>query len=512
MGNDQQLTILTKILARGSMINIVGFAVRSVLLFIHGIVAVRFFGIGAYGLYGIGLAIVSIASLFGQLGFSSTLTRFVSIYLVEKENQKISTILLLALGIALPVSILLGMLLYFKADSIASVFGSNNEAGFIQIFGFSIPLLTLVHLITGFTQGFKIMRYKVIAQDIIAPIIELSMLIMLKLVANDARNLPIAYAISNFISSIFLVYFVVSVIRKHSINVIKWHQGILKLPFKQIVIFSLPVLAASLLTSSTQRISNLILGAMGTTAMVGIFSIMDRLTKPGIALLTSTNLMMAPLIADLVDRNRIKDLSGLYKISTRWLSIVSTPFFLIIGFWSREILKLFGDKVGSDANMIWYLIFALIFNISTGSCGNILKMAGYPHYNAFDTLMNLIIVVLVEIVLVPIYGLLGAILAVAIGMIVTNILRMVQVWQKLNIHPYSFPLLKAVAAGLIMSFLLAIYKNQFAVVNKFWISFMVGNLLSFFTYIGVLLVLGLEPNEMQILNGFRRRVASIFSS
>ena len=442
--------ILARALARGTGVNLIGFAARILFVLLHSFLAARLFGAEAYGVYSVGIASVALLCAIGQLGLDRTITRFVALYRAKGESRHVRSTLRVVLITSMPVSLALGVALSLGAEPMSALFGEPRLMLPFRLLGFAVPLLALANLLTAFTQGFQQMRPRVLALDMVGPGIEVIGLVVLSYLGAQQTGLSLAYVLSVATSGALLVHYAGHCLRRSDAASADRPTRHRTVSLKPLIVFAIPVLAVDVLMSATHRINILMLGALGTSAMVGIFSVLTRMTSLGATLLVSLNRMFSPVVAELVEQQRLAELSRLYKISTRWALLAGLPFYLLLGFLGHEILYLYGSEFVEGAAALWYLVGAGVFNVSTGSCGVILMMSGRPQYSAINQFIDLVLLIAASFLLIPRYGLLGAACASAVGGITVNSLRVVQVWWHLRIHPYSIALLKVAMAGVAM--------------------------------------------------------------
>ena len=500
---------LATALARGTGMNVAGFAARVVLVSLHSLLAARLFGARSYGVYTVGMAAVGLLSFIGQVGFGRTITRFVALYYGKDEPESIVRTLKLVLQISMPASVAVGLVLGVGAEPMARLFGEPVLVSSFRVLALAVPALTLATLLAAFTQGFQRMRHKVIALDMVGPGVEVVGLVVLALLGAGQLGLPIAYTLSLVLSGALLIYYARVDIGRLAAK-LPASASVSREPTSRAMLgFASSVWAVNILMNVRRRASVLMLGVMGTSASVGVFGVLQRLVVLGTTFLISFNSMFGPMVANLVERQRYGELSRLYKVSTRWMLIVSLPFVVTLGFFGREILQLYGPEFVRGSSALWYLAGALFFQVATGSCGVILMMSGRPQYSAMNEAIMLVTVVALNVLLIPPYGLLGAAWAVAAGTVMVNTLRVIEVWWHLRMHPYSMPVLRAVAASAAMSAVLWAWRahvlGDSMVVPVLGLGVIVGMLV----YGVVLIVLGLDQEELEMLRAVRGRLRRI---
>src|ERR1700719_2722210 len=136
-------------------ITLLGLGVGAVLSMVNEVLAARFLGVAAYGLYALAMMAARVGEKIAVFGVPVSVLHYLPVHLNRDERQ-------LALGAVvggIPMSLGLGLALAFGlwigADWIAAhVFGQPDAAYFIAVLGFAIPLMALIDLLGEITRGF----------------------------------------------------------------------------------------------------------------------------------------------------------------------------------------------------------------------------------------------------------------------------------------------------------------------------------------------------------------------
>ncbi len=446
--------VLIGALARGTGTNLAGYAVKSLLIFAHGVLAARIYGAQRYGIYIQGLTVMLLAAQLGQLGLDRTLTHHAALYLTRKDPKNLKRTILQGLSVGGLASIAIGILLATAAPLLARLFGEPELRTAFRFFALALPLFNISSLLAAFTQGFRAMRPTVLAVDIVGPGAELILILLFGTLGWKSVGLALAYTGAFAVAGIVLV-----IETRRLLSGIDF-RDVIPAERKPVTIpllfrFAFPILAIHLLQNTAGRVNTLLLGALGTSAMTGIFSATHRLASLGNTFLVSSNLMLAPMVSSLVEKKQLQSLGRLYQTTARWALMLSTPVFLMMASLSYNILLIFGPEFTAGTLALTILALTMIFNIATGSCGTILMMAGYPRYNALNELFKLVLVIGFSLWSIPRWGLIGAALTLAVGIVVVNSLRVVQVWHHLRIHPFTWSTLWIMGAGFVLTLVLA---------------------------------------------------------
>ena len=204
------------------------------------------------------------------------------------------------------------------------------------------------------------------------------------------------------------------------------------------------------------------------------------------------------MISDLYSRGQLEDLRNLYRDVSRWTFTGSLAIFLVTVLLAKDIMAVFGPEFVSGWVAMVVVAGAQLFSSSVGHTGRILAMTGHQNTVMLATFGSGATSIAASVALVPFYGMLGAGVAMAGGLVLQNSVTLVRVRQVLGVWPYNREYLKPLIAGLLaasVSFLLrslAPALTGLLAVGVFAPLFLVG-------FVGLLLVFGLNPSDRQLI-------------
>jgi O-antigen/teichoic acid export membrane protein len=76
-------------------------------------------------------------------------------------------------------------------------------------------------------------------------------------------------------------------------------------------------------------------------------------------------------------------------------------------------------------------------NAATGPCGHMVTMAGRTDLVLGNSVAALVINIVLNLVLIPPYGIIGAGVAWGISIVAWNLIRLYQAWRVLHMHPFG---------------------------------------------------------------------------
>lgn len=144
--------------------------------------------------------------------------------------------------------------------------------------------------------------------------------------------------------------------------------------------------------------------------------------------------------------------------------LVGGLFFLLIWVSIDDIFYLIpkGETYGEGKYVVLFLALVKVIDIATGLNTEIILYSKYYRYATYFIIGSAIIGVLLNIWLIPLYGFIGAAIATTITTLLYSMMKMVFVWYKFQILPFTHETLKIVVmlGGLyLLSFLWPAYDH-----------------------------------------------------
>ena len=172
---------------------------------------------------------------------------------------------------------------------------------------------------------------------------------------------------------------------------------------------------------------------LGTNAAVGIFGVANRTAACTNFILIAINSIASPKFAALYKQGDIEALGKMAQHSARLITLLALPVLILFLLAPERVMKLFGPQFSGDAIVLSILAVGQFVNVATGSVQVILVMCGYERLLRNVTVLCVIIQVVLSLVLVPLWGVVGAAVADASMKIFQNILAASLVRQILGV-------------------------------------------------------------------------------
>ena len=430
MQNNNYLSILTKSATGSFAVKISGMG----LAFLLQLYLARLLKVDEYGIYIYVLTWMNLLLLIVTHGWDTSTIRYVSEYTAKSKWDLLKGFLLVSKIFTLLSSLLVSGLVL----SVVFILEDSLPEYMVSVFVFGcllLPVNTLLQTTSASIQGMKRVVMSQLPQNMIRPVFFAILLLAATffrssdLTASDTMLLNI---VSGFLALIFSVL-VFRLIMPREISTVsaayktkKWFKT------------ALPLLLVSGFIMLMNRLDILMLGAMSTTGEAGIYSVSSRIAELASFGLVVVNAVMAPMIADMYATKKQEELQTLVLQSVLGISLLTLFLSSGVIIFGKEIINLFGEGFESGEMALYILIAGHFVNSMTGSVGFLMTMTGQQRAAATILGSVALINVILNLILIPLYGMEGAAYATAVSMMLWNVLMVMVVRKKVGVYPTVF--------------------------------------------------------------------------
>ena len=212
------------------------------------------------------------------------------------------------------------------------------------------------------------------------------------------------------------------------------------------------------------------------------------------------------MISDLHKKGHYRELAELYKIVVKWVINLTMPFFLILSMFSKSILYVFGDEFSSGYLTLIILAFLYFSRAAMSLVARFLQMRGKQNIDLINAIVLVFVNIVLNIVLIPRFGVAGAALATCISSVLVNTIRLIQVYRIYGIFPYDRRLKKIIMPiGIAVIFGIAWVR----LASFHWISLVLGPISMLISYFVVQFMQGFDQEDILILNALKMKISSL---
>lgn len=485
-------------IAKETTISFLGMGFGNAVRYLFTVVLARFVGIEYLGIYSLATSVTRIGEVFGIAGLQSGVMRYVSRLDKKDEIDEIKQRIRSGLMLGLIFSIIIMVLQLALSDwlTIEIFQGSELLKRVIVISAFSIPFATVLTISAFATQGYKLLKYKVTVMNIVQPIVMLSCaLFCLNIISKDS-TIIYPLLVSAIISAFVCLYFIIKLVG------IKLKELFIGKLDKELLLFSYPLMFVAILGTLMHWMDIIMLGYFTDTTTVGLYHPATRSAGLLRTVLVAFMGIFAPMMAKLHRDSDITEMGKLYKLIVRWIISLSIPIAIIMVMFSKKIMLLFGGSYLVASNALALLTIAAFVQTIFGGGGHTLTMTGFTKINMVNSITTVLINVALNIIWIPMYGIMGAAYATLVSMTVLGGLRLLEVQHFVKINPFSIKLLKPIIAGggmiIILKFLKPMIMPMHTIMSLLIIS--VVGLISFYL---ILWLLKFDDDDKEVWSGIR---------
>lgn len=481
-------------IVKSASITLIGTILGGVMLFINEVLLARILGSYAYGHYAIAIVITRIAETLSLFGVGMAILHFLPIYKNDKRYDLVWGLVLSAAIVPLLLSLILIIVIKNSSNWFGVIlFNDPDSISYVNILIVAIPFMCLSEIAAITTRAYGYSKYYVFIRNFIPPAIFLIILTFIYTNFLDKNYIMHGFVIA-YVCSLFAGIIWLSKVLDFSKTEIKP-----RFRFKEIYLFSFPVLISSFMYLSILWTDILMLGVFSESNQVGIYRACMQIVVLFEIIVISFNAATSRQYSVLYQNNRLDDLKTTYSTANRWIAFIITPIFLIIVIKSRELLELMGSDFTAGWIALIILAFGQVIRAYLGSSGFLLVLCKYQKTEMLNSVVVAILNITLNALLIPEYGIAGAAIATSLSHLALNIMRIIEVKLILNVKTISFMHLKylliTISTYLIFNF---VYELFFNAIENNIIDILLSSLLIMIIYISVIILTGMMRTEFKV--------------
>jgi O-antigen/teichoic acid export membrane protein len=405
------------------------------LVFFSNYVIIKAAGADSYGAYVYLFNLVYLLVSFCILGVDTLLLKNMPVLFHAGKYSQLKGLLVYAFIIIIITSMIFGGLF----NTIVELAGSRNSLATVNGFTFaflSLFMLSVMGILQVILQGMRKPVWSQAGEKIIRPFL-LILLVVILYYFNSGVSLDKLIWI-NVVSIGITMMVALGMCRK--VITAKLDNIPAAYDLKKWMTASFAFFLAALLYNCNSRVSIFLLGIYQSKHDVGIFNIALRISEVISFALVIVNFVLSPVITRLYANGKREQLQNLVTRSARITALIGLLLVLGVFLFSEQILLLFGMDFLAGRQALIILCLGQLVNIFCGSVGLLLLMTGNQRFSIYSLGGGTIINILLNIILIPRFGMNGAAIASSAGLITWNIMMYFFVRKRLDIRttPFKF--------------------------------------------------------------------------
>ena len=411
------------------------------ILYLSQFILARMMKVDQYGVYIYSKSWLSLLLLIGNLGLDAAVVRYLPQYVSRGEWGYCRGIIRRSYQITFPAGIIL-----FLCASAAVLAGrahltEENLTVSLLIGLVALPLWTAIKLTQGILQAFKRPGFSQFLDGVLSPALLLAMLGVATAlnISISAITTMSAFALSCFIVVLFGTAWMR--FRVLSLELISAEAKYITREWLRFAVPMLLIVGTHVIMNNTDVI---MIGMMMDTSQAGIYSAAARLSSLVAVSLGFVNMAISPYIVEYFINERRVELQNFISMSVRIVALFAVPIFLLLMIFGKPALGLFGEEFKNGYLSMVILIVGQLVNALSGSVGYIMVMTGKQKQASIVFAISAALNIIMNLILIPFFGIAGAAVATAVSLILWNVLLAVHIRNRLNLNSTIFSGMKSV--------------------------------------------------------------------
>lgn len=438
--SDQKSGVFT--LATQGSITFVGNIVGKVLGFAFVAISTRLVTKEEFGLFTLGLSIVGLIQAFASLNIYRSVDYFVPQYLSEGDYGKAKRVLRNVFFLGLATSTVGAVFLFVVRHRLASVFSEARLDAVLFVFVLLIPIQTTFRTLISSFNSIKRMSYRMLMKDVLSPLMRIVFAASFILAGAGVTGLVGGYiagmVIAVILGAVFLLYEADWL----------WDSTSEPISNRSLVSYSLPLVFAGIIYSLVGQVDYFVIGYFMTSTDVAQYRV---------AYLLAGNLLLAlsaitPVFKPMVSENKFDTslLRNQYQLATRWITMLTIPMAITLVVVPHVYLSvLFTAEYSLAGATVVALTVGYLLNASFGPEGMFLEGLGHSKITLINTLVLVGVNGVLNVVLVPRLGILGAGLATGTALTIAGAVGVCEIYMLCSVSAFNWKLLRVWIAAII---------------------------------------------------------------
>ena len=395
-----------------------------------------------FGLLILAQTLVGLGLTLMQYSVPDTVVRFVGLSAGHNmANAKGVVASALQLGLILVIPFALG--LWAGAGWIAEhIFQRAALAGLLVLSVLAMPFTAVAEVVAAAYRGISQIWVKVVLLDLGRALwVMLGVGLLIALNASSLLTVVTVYTAAAVAAAVLITTMFV---RSH-----RWRVARTPAPIGDLLHYSLPLMGSSLVVWPMTAIP-LLLGSAVSAQAVAFYGLSSAIANLIYMPTSAIDTAALPIWSDRIAQGDIASLRVGYTFTTRWCLIAGLAIFGPLVLCPAEILGLFyGPNYRVAASVVQAVAALFLLNAATGPTQSLLRALGYTRQIFFAHLVGGVSALVVAAVLIPAWGMPGALAALGVSTILVIGVEMLSLLLLQGIHPFDATYFKTILAGLL---------------------------------------------------------------
>ena len=419
-------------LASDSLWVMLGFGINALSALVTSMLLTRILDIKSVGVYFLAFSCTMVLSRLAQYGLNVSVVKYIGGAQKDDEHKSLRNLILKMLSIVILGASIFALL--FVSGITKSAFDNLVKeklfTEYLTLIGFWIFFIAIRSFLAEVFRGFHDIKHAALFQRILPNIL----LVMILLSIYYLKLSVDLYSI--ILIPIFIDVLIILLIVPPFLSRIKSLNGKQHTPIRSVLQSSTPLAIGQLLQFVISQTPLWVLGTVSAADSIANYGVAYRFAAiVSLPLLVANNVIM-PLVAKYHSTNNRSELDNMIHVAVTLTSASSILLLMIYVFFGEWLLKVFFGVEYSDAYSLLVIIgCGYAVNVLSGSPSIILAMSSKEKYIFFSSLSAALMTLAFSYISIPVYGVHGAALSTAFGVITLNMMLLYYCRKVLGYKP-----------------------------------------------------------------------------
>ncbi|MBI4154249.1 flippase [Candidatus Woesearchaeota archaeon] len=426
---------------KGSSIIFLMYLAGGIISYILRLFIARNLSVEEFGLLYAILSFVGFLTLFRDLGFGSTLTKFIAEFAARKKLDEIKASIIIVVGVEVVAGIIIAAVVFALADFLSINYFRAAASLPLKIIAASFAISGFIAMQYVF-QGLEKIRHYAVIEPVRTG---LTLAAAVPLIGLGITGVAYAYLFAAIATSILIFGMVTRVFPFMSVK-----SRVSKKLAKRLVMFSFPVFFTAVGGTVLVYTDTLLITLFLSVSDVGLYQAALPTSQLLWVLVGSVSVVLLPMVSSLYAKKEYKSLENIVSLTTKFSFIAIMPFIIIImAFPDLVISLLFGGAYLAAAPALQVLALTSLFYALFAIASSSLLGVGRPEVNMKIVSVIAVVDVVLNIIFIPVLGITGAALTTLLSYIIGTLLSIKYLRQSIKFRLRWHDMLKAFIGGVI---------------------------------------------------------------
>lgn len=440
-------------LARAGAVSLLGSAFSAGAALLLTVIVGRGLGAHGTGIFFQAIGLFTIASQVLRLGTSSGLTKFLAEQKAFNRLGEATRILLIALIPTVLFSIVASALILQYAQELSTFFSSaEDQADLYVVIVMLTPFLGVAATLGVLHAAVRMLRGVVmftLLQNVLLPLGRLGLVALAVVAGWGVTGSLQAWVISlPFWLVVTCGLLVGPLIRDWRARRSVEESWVLA--SGRFWRFSWPRGISAALEIGLDWSDILIVAAIRTPTEAGIYAVVTRAVKSGQIVDRAMRVAVSPTISVLLSKGEVGSARNLHTSVTRAMVLATWPFYLTLIVMAPAVLNIFGSGFSAGSSVLMVLSAVMMLAAAAGMLQSILLMGGRSSWQMYNKALALGLSIGLNLLLVPLWGIMGAAATWAIVVSADTGIAAWQVHRRMGVQLQPRRLLRAGSVPLVI--------------------------------------------------------------